>query len=153
MTPPTWLDADGRRRPTQACWTCGRDGVFTRVLYLILLTTLFIPRIGHSQPRGLPERITGYAGYQFGMSLDQAMSVDARMRQTHCDYFNVAYCLERDEDFYGEPGRIVVLFGAADKTIEAIHITFDRFEPLIPSEHGRDVFEYEYDGSAWRPAL
>ena len=24
MTPPTWLDASGRRRPTLACWTCGR---------------------------------------------------------------------------------------------------------------------------------
>jgi len=27
----------------------------------------------------------------------------------------------------------------------------NRFEPLIPSEHGRDVFEYEYDGATWRP--
>jgi hypothetical protein len=25
MTPPTWLDAHGRRRPTLACWTCGRE--------------------------------------------------------------------------------------------------------------------------------
>jgi hypothetical protein len=25
MTPPIWLDATGRRRPTRACWTCGRE--------------------------------------------------------------------------------------------------------------------------------
>jgi hypothetical protein len=25
MTPPTWLDAAGRRRPTLACWICGRE--------------------------------------------------------------------------------------------------------------------------------
>ena len=25
MTPPIWLDAAGRPRPTQACWTCGRE--------------------------------------------------------------------------------------------------------------------------------
>jgi hypothetical protein len=25
MTPPTWLDAQGRRRRTLACWTCGRE--------------------------------------------------------------------------------------------------------------------------------
>src|SRR5262245_16872791 len=25
MTPPTWLDAHGCRRPTLACWTCGRE--------------------------------------------------------------------------------------------------------------------------------
>src|SRR5262245_32368703 len=24
-TPPTWLDAHGRRRPTLACWTFGRQ--------------------------------------------------------------------------------------------------------------------------------
>jgi len=24
MTPPIWLDVEGRRRPTRACWTCGR---------------------------------------------------------------------------------------------------------------------------------
>jgi len=22
---PTWLDATGRRRPSRACWTCGRE--------------------------------------------------------------------------------------------------------------------------------
>ena len=25
MSPPIWLDAAGRRRPTRACWTCGRE--------------------------------------------------------------------------------------------------------------------------------
>jgi hypothetical protein len=25
MTPPIWLDGHGRRRPAQACWTCGRE--------------------------------------------------------------------------------------------------------------------------------
>jgi hypothetical protein len=25
MVPPIWLDATGRPRPTQACWTCGRE--------------------------------------------------------------------------------------------------------------------------------
>src|SRR5215471_17905968 len=25
MTPPTWLDAQARRRPRLACWTCGRE--------------------------------------------------------------------------------------------------------------------------------
>ena len=25
MTPPTWLDAHGRRRGALACWTCGRE--------------------------------------------------------------------------------------------------------------------------------
>lgn len=25
MTPPVWLDARGRRRPTGPCWQCGAD--------------------------------------------------------------------------------------------------------------------------------
>jgi hypothetical protein len=25
VTPPIWLDAAGRPRPTRACWTCGRE--------------------------------------------------------------------------------------------------------------------------------
>jgi hypothetical protein len=29
MTPLTWLDAHGRRPPTLACWTCGREVALT----------------------------------------------------------------------------------------------------------------------------
>ena len=25
MTPPIWLDAAGRPRPTRACWSCGSE--------------------------------------------------------------------------------------------------------------------------------
>jgi len=32
MTPPTWLDAHGRRRSKLACWTCGREGTGIIVL-------------------------------------------------------------------------------------------------------------------------
>ena len=31
VTPPIWLDAAGRRRPTRACWTCGREVVPMRL--------------------------------------------------------------------------------------------------------------------------
>ena len=31
MTPPIWLDAAGRRSPTRACWTCGREVPVTRL--------------------------------------------------------------------------------------------------------------------------
>jgi len=31
MTPPIWLDAAGRRRPTRACWTCGREVAVLRL--------------------------------------------------------------------------------------------------------------------------
>jgi len=31
MTPPIWLDAAGRRRPTRACWACGREVAVMRM--------------------------------------------------------------------------------------------------------------------------
>jgi hypothetical protein len=31
VTPPIWLDAAGRRRPTRTCWTCGREVPVTRM--------------------------------------------------------------------------------------------------------------------------
>lgn len=30
MVPPIWLDAAGRPRPKQACWTCGREVAWMR---------------------------------------------------------------------------------------------------------------------------
>ena len=30
MTPPTWLDRIGRKRPRPACWTCGREATSMR---------------------------------------------------------------------------------------------------------------------------
>ena len=45
VTPPIWLDAAGRRRPTRACWTCGREVPVTRM------------RAEHLRPHGwLPGR-------------------------------------------------------------------------------------------------
>jgi hypothetical protein len=54
MTPPTWLDAAGRRRPTRARWTCGREVAVMRM------------RTEHLRPHGwLPGRtlfIPGWCG-------------------------------------------------------------------------------------------
>ena len=45
MSPPIWLDAAGHRRPTRACWTCGREVPVTRM------------RAEHLRPHGwLPGR-------------------------------------------------------------------------------------------------
>jgi hypothetical protein len=45
MTPPIWLDAADRRRPTRACWTCGREVATMRM------------RTEHLRPHGwLPGR-------------------------------------------------------------------------------------------------
>lgn len=74
----------------------------------------------------LPDTITGYAGYQFGMSLEEAKRIDARAKMTACDYKDIAFCLERADNFFGEPGVIRILFSARDMRLSRINLTFDR---------------------------
>ena len=47
MTPPVWLDATGRPRPTRACWTCGREVAPMRFRASDLRTTAGAPRPTH----------------------------------------------------------------------------------------------------------
>jgi hypothetical protein len=74
----------------------------------------------------LPDTIKGYGGYQFGMSLEEAKRVDARAKVTNCDYKDIAFCLERADNFLGEPGMIRILFSAKDMRLSRINLTFDR---------------------------
>lgn len=74
----------------------------------------------------VPDTITGYGGYQFGMSLEDAKRIDARAKATTCDYRDIAFCLERADSFFGEPGVIRILFSAKDMRLSRINLTFDR---------------------------
>jgi len=74
----------------------------------------------------LPDIISGYGGYQFGMSLEEAKRVDARAQVTTCDYKETAFCLERPDTFFGEPGVIRILFSVKDRRLSRINLSFDR---------------------------
>jgi hypothetical protein len=50
MTPPTWLDAAGRRRPRLACWTCGREVAPMRFAPLNMLFGDTQVMMGWTQP-------------------------------------------------------------------------------------------------------
>jgi hypothetical protein len=74
----------------------------------------------------VPETISGYGGYHFGMSLEEAKRVDTRAQVTTCDYKETAFCLERPDTFFGEPGLIRILFSAKDMRLSRINLSFDR---------------------------
>src|SRR5262245_25575538 len=55
MTPLTWLDASGRRRPALACWTCGCEVAPKRMLgHLLLMSTLLVGCATPSAPLPAP---------------------------------------------------------------------------------------------------
>src|SRR6266567_308527 len=59
----------------------------------------------------LPAKITGYAGYRFGMTLEEARRADKDAVETACNYVGHALCLEKEATFFGERARVDALFG------------------------------------------
>jgi hypothetical protein len=57
VTPPTWLDAQGRRRPTLACWTCGRETASMR------LRAGDLQRLGWTPPVTSPYEASNNGGH------------------------------------------------------------------------------------------
>jgi hypothetical protein len=45
---------------------------------------------------------------------------------TTCDYKETAFCLERADPFFGEPGVIRLLFSVKDMRLSRINLSFDR---------------------------
>ena len=76
-----------------------------------------------------PKKLEGCCGYKFGMTMQQAIGVNAEARW---EDFNVGGSkkerhLVRDSTFYGEPGRIIVSFNQ-HQFLDGILIHFERFE-------------------------
>jgi hypothetical protein len=118
------LRALGLFRLTKAA--CGEKTAW-RAFMLYVSLMMFAPSDtgAESLSRG-PDSITGYGGYQFGMSLEDAKRIDPRAKVTTCDYRDIAFCLERADNFFGEPGVIRILFSATDRRVSRINLTFDR---------------------------
>src|SRR2546425_3684076 len=98
-------------------------------LALVLCASILIvvsSGAGAQSSSRLPDKITGYGGYQFGMRLEDAKEIDARAKVTNCNYRDTAFCLERADNFFGEPGEIRLLFSATDRRLARINLSFDR---------------------------
>jgi hypothetical protein len=106
-------------------WPC--IVVATLCCLLALGTSAFTDVHAQSTPQ-MPGKVTGYGGYRFGMTLDEARRVDSRAVETKCEYVGAAICLQKDEKFFGEPGRIDALFADSDKRLTRININFNRLD-------------------------
>ena len=121
---PLLLLALGLTGLTKAAY--GKKSIWpTLVLYASIM--IFAPSGAGAQSLArVPDAITGYGGYQFGMSLEDAKRIDPRAQVTNCDYRDIAFCLEHADSFFGEPGVIRILFSAKDNRLSRINLTFDR---------------------------
>ena len=97
---------------------------------LVVLCALTSATSARAQSTGrTPEKITGYAGYQFGMTLEQAKVVDSQAKIVDCDYANdVSICIEKQASFFGETGRIHVLFSRTTKQVIQINVAFEHLQ-------------------------
>lgn len=121
---PLLLLALGLIRLTRAA--CGGKTNWRAFMLCAFVMILAPSGTGAESLSRLPDTITGYGGYQFGMSLEDAKRIDERAKMTNCDYMDIALCLERADNFFGEPGVIRILFSAKDRRLSRINLTFDR---------------------------
>lgn len=94
------------------------------VAFAVLLSSVAVVTVGAQPKSRIPQRIEGYRGYTFGMTLAEARRVDPNMALTKCDYIGVELCLERDGEFFGESARLVVQFTGGQ--VSQVLISFTR---------------------------
>jgi hypothetical protein len=58
------------------------------------LCVLSIALIAPTQLAAEINKVEGFEGYKFGMTLNEALAVRPSAKQTQCDYKNVAICIE-----------------------------------------------------------
>ena len=74
------------------------------------------------------DRIDGFAGYRFGMTLAAARSVRTDFELTDCEYLSVWKCIEFREVFYGEDAEVAVQFDSKSRLLDQIVVSFDRLK-------------------------
>ncbi len=75
----------------------------------------------------ITEKLDGYGGYKFGMTLAQADAVRSDdVVKKPCDYAETEACIEREVELFGEAASIAVLISSETRTVRQINITFSR---------------------------
>ncbi|WP_223506697.1 hypothetical protein [Pseudomonas sp. GL-RE-29] len=78
--------------------------------------------------------IVGFAGYEFGMTLDQANSVRSNDKVTDCTYVNAFKCIEYETNIYGEAARVIAQVGKASKKIDKVVVNFNYLSAAAKSK-------------------
>lgn len=77
-------------------------------------------------------KIDGFAGYRFGMTINDAKAVRADAELTDCEFRGVWRCLEFPNEFYGEQARVVVQLDSKTRLVDQIVVQFDRLNTEAP---------------------
>jgi hypothetical protein len=95
---------------------------------VLLLTVMFFLFLSAESFGQSIDKLDGYGGYKFGMTLEQAFAVRRDVKITQCEYENVYRCIERQGNFFGHAGTIVVQISGRTKRVNKIVLTFDRID-------------------------
>ena len=74
------------------------------------------------------DKVDGYDGYRFGMTLDQAKKIKPAAKQTPCDFVQVVACLEYAITISAFPATVTVQFEGATPALSQIIIPSNRFQ-------------------------
>ena len=78
------------------------------------------------------QKVDGYDGYKFGMSIDQAKNIKPAAKQTRCEYVSVDACLEYATTISVFPATVSVQFKGATPLLSQILLTIRSFpEPVV----------------------
>lgn len=90
----------------------------------IIWTIAFLVGFG-AQAQTLPDAVTGYAGYRFGMTVQQAERVaPGRKAQGACDFPGVALCIEFPEVIAGRSANVVVQFKGSPAVVTQVVVQY-----------------------------
>jgi hypothetical protein len=92
-----------------------RIAIATMALSLSAITTIAVAQIN---------KIDGYEGYKFRMTLDQAQKIYPEAKVTKCEYVNVDACLEYLTHVGPFPVAVAVQFQGAPPLLSQIILTF-----------------------------
>jgi len=77
------------------------------------------------------DRVDGYGGYKFGMTLEEADAVRADdMVNKGCDFRAIEACIERKTQLFGEEAIIIALVSSESHTVNQVNISFNRLSSV-----------------------
>jgi hypothetical protein len=118
-------------RPTRRFPVCCPVPYLAAILFQILVLIYNAPNVVAES--GRIDRIDGYGGYKFGMTLKEADAVRADdVVNKDCEFNGIEACIERKTHLFGEEAIITAQVSSETHTLEHIIISFKRLELVAP---------------------
>jgi hypothetical protein len=115
-------------------WLFIQRGGFSYIAALLLQILLLVSDVPNGWAESSPiDRVDGYGGYKFGMTIQEADAVRADdIVNKACEFNAIEACIERKTEFFGEEATILALVSSQSHKVERVNISFDRTRPATP---------------------